>query len=64
MKILCSLQYFYLIWFRRYEHIIEEKINEKSEAEVEKINTEILKKLNELESDLSFSLGNSYVLSQ
>ncbi|XP_074136710.1 LOW QUALITY PROTEIN: pyridoxal-dependent decarboxylase domain-containing protein 1 [Sminthopsis crassicaudata] len=44
----------------RYEHIIEEKMNEKSEAEVEKINTEILKKLNELESDLSFSLGPEF----
>uniref|UniRef100_A0A8C8VMT1 Pyridoxal-dependent decarboxylase domain-containing protein 1 n=1 Tax=Pelusios castaneus TaxID=367368 RepID=A0A8C8VMT1_9SAUR len=34
----------------------------KDEKEVEKINTELLKKLNELESDLSFSLGNYHYL--
>ncbi|XP_025932466.1 pyridoxal-dependent decarboxylase domain-containing protein 1 isoform X2 [Apteryx rowi] len=36
------------------------KNDDKQEKELEKINTELLKKLNELESDLSFSLGPEF----
>lgn len=45
-----------LVW--RYNYHSDEKNDDKQEKELEKINTELLKKLNELESDLTFSLGN------
>ncbi|XP_040503596.1 pyridoxal-dependent decarboxylase domain-containing protein 1 isoform X4 [Gallus gallus] len=38
----------------------DEKNNDNQEKELEKINTELLKKLNELESDLTFSLGPEF----
>lgn len=44
------------IW--RYNYHSDGKNDDKEEKELEKINTELLKKLNELESDLTFSLGN------
>ncbi|XP_038618408.1 pyridoxal-dependent decarboxylase domain-containing protein 1 isoform X2 [Tachyglossus aculeatus] len=44
----------------RYEDNVEEKNGGKSEAEVEKINTGLLKKLSELESDLVFSSGPEF----
>ncbi|XP_053550713.1 LOW QUALITY PROTEIN: pyridoxal-dependent decarboxylase domain-containing protein 1 [Bombina bombina] len=44
----------------RYEHISEELDEGKQEAELEKINTSLLKKLNELESDLSFTSGPEF----
>uniref|UniRef100_F6VXE3 Pyridoxal-dependent decarboxylase domain-containing protein 1 n=2 Tax=Ornithorhynchus anatinus TaxID=9258 RepID=F6VXE3_ORNAN len=44
----------------RYEDNVEEKNGGKSEAEVEKINAGLLKKLSELESDLSFSSGPEF----
>ncbi|KAH1183649.1 hypothetical protein KIL84_014265 [Mauremys mutica] len=42
----------------RYEYNSDRKNDDKQEKEAEKINTGLLKKLNELESDLTFSLGN------
>lgn len=51
-----KLLYFGLVW--RYNYHSDEKNDDKQEEELEKINTELLKKLNELESDLTFSLGN------
>ncbi|KAG8558271.1 hypothetical protein GDO81_016932 [Engystomops pustulosus] len=44
----------------RYEHISEEVDLGKREAELEKINALLLKKLNELESDLCFSSGPEF----
>ncbi|XP_069590209.1 pyridoxal-dependent decarboxylase domain-containing protein 1 isoform X2 [Ranitomeya imitator] len=44
----------------RYEHVSEELDVSKREAELEKINVSLLKKLNELESDLSFSSGPEF----
>ncbi|XP_063790426.1 pyridoxal-dependent decarboxylase domain-containing protein 1 isoform X2 [Pseudophryne corroboree] len=44
----------------RYEHVSEELDVGKREAEREKINASLLKKLNELESDLSFSSGPEF----
>lgn len=44
--------------FWRYNYHSDGKNDDKQEKELEKINTELLKKLNELESDLTFSLGN------
>ncbi|XP_075422236.1 pyridoxal-dependent decarboxylase domain-containing protein 1 isoform X2 [Ascaphus truei] len=44
----------------RYEHISEEKDEGKQEAELEKMNAALLKKLNELESDLNFSSGPEF----
>ncbi|XP_075035874.1 pyridoxal-dependent decarboxylase domain-containing protein 1 [Mixophyes fleayi] len=44
----------------RYEHVSEELDVSKREAELEKINASLLKKLNELESDLSFSSGPEF----
>lgn len=46
---------FFQIAFKRYEGQQNEG---KQEKEVEKINSGLLRKLNELESDLSFSSGN------
>lgn len=45
-----------LVW--RYNYHSDGKNDDKQEKELEKINAELLKKLNELESDLTFSLGN------
>jgi len=45
-----------LVW--RYNYHSDGKNNDKQQKELEKINSELLKKLNELESDLTFSLGN------
>uniref|UniRef100_A0A8C5JQE7 Pyridoxal-dependent decarboxylase domain-containing protein 1 n=1 Tax=Junco hyemalis TaxID=40217 RepID=A0A8C5JQE7_JUNHY len=44
----------------RYNYHSDEKNDDKQEKELEKINTELLKKLNELESDLTFSLGPEF----
>ncbi|KAM9291520.1 pyridoxal-dependent decarboxylase domain-containing protein 1 isoform 1-T1 [Morus bassanus] len=44
----------------RYNYHSDGKDDDKQEKELEKINTEILKKLNELESDLTFSLGPEF----
>ncbi|XP_048724231.1 pyridoxal-dependent decarboxylase domain-containing protein 1 [Caretta caretta] len=44
----------------RYEYNSDGKKDDKQEKEAEKINTGLLKKLNELESDLSFSLGPEF----
>ncbi|XP_075686260.1 pyridoxal-dependent decarboxylase domain-containing protein 1 isoform X2 [Rhinoderma darwinii] len=44
----------------RYEHVSEELDVNKREAELEKINALLLKKLNELESDLPFSSGPEF----
>ncbi|XP_053327613.1 pyridoxal-dependent decarboxylase domain-containing protein 1 isoform X2 [Spea bombifrons] len=44
----------------RYDHNSEEMDDAKREAEQEKINATLLKKLNELESDLSFSSGPEF----
>lgn len=44
------------VW--RYNYHSDGKNDDKQENELEKINTELLKKLIELESDLTFSLGN------
>ncbi|XP_063286383.1 pyridoxal-dependent decarboxylase domain-containing protein 1 isoform X1 [Pelobates fuscus] len=44
----------------RYDHFTEEVDETKREAEQEKINAALLKKLNELESDLSFSTGPEF----
>ncbi|KAG9477068.1 hypothetical protein GDO78_002455 [Eleutherodactylus coqui] len=44
----------------RYEHVSEEVDVSKREAELEKINASLLKKLNELESDLPFSSGPEF----
>uniref|UniRef100_A0A8C3SLT2 Pyridoxal-dependent decarboxylase domain-containing protein 1 n=2 Tax=Chelydra serpentina TaxID=8475 RepID=A0A8C3SLT2_CHESE len=44
----------------RYEYNSDRKNDDKQEKEAEKINTGLLKKLNELESDLSFSLGPEF----
>uniref|UniRef100_A0A8C3ESJ7 Pyridoxal-dependent decarboxylase domain-containing protein 1 n=1 Tax=Corvus moneduloides TaxID=1196302 RepID=A0A8C3ESJ7_CORMO len=44
----------------RYNHHCDGKNDDKQEKELEKINTELLKKLNELESDLTFSLGPEF----
>ncbi|XP_068100878.1 pyridoxal-dependent decarboxylase domain-containing protein 1 isoform X2 [Hyperolius riggenbachi] len=44
----------------RYEHVSEEVDVHKREAELEKINGLLLKKLNELESDLFFSSGPEF----
>ena len=44
----------------RYSYHSDEKNNDNQEKELEKINTELLKKLNELESDLTFSLGPEF----
>ncbi|XP_050173089.1 pyridoxal-dependent decarboxylase domain-containing protein 1 isoform X1 [Myiozetetes cayanensis] len=44
----------------RYNYHSDEKSDDKQEKELEKINTELLKKLNELESDLTFSLGPEF----
>uniref|UniRef100_A0A8C5TJ33 Pyridoxal-dependent decarboxylase domain-containing protein 1 n=1 Tax=Malurus cyaneus samueli TaxID=2593467 RepID=A0A8C5TJ33_9PASS len=44
----------------RYNYHSDGKNDDKQEKELEKINTELLKKLNELESDLTFSLGPEF----
>ncbi|XP_019362953.1 PREDICTED: pyridoxal-dependent decarboxylase domain-containing protein 1 isoform X2 [Gavialis gangeticus] len=44
----------------RYDYRGDGKNDDKQEKELEKINTELLKKLSELESDLSFSLGPEF----
>ncbi|GAB0196674.1 pyridoxal-dependent decarboxylase domain-containing protein 1 [Grus japonensis] len=44
----------------RYNCHSDGKNDDKQEKELEKINTELLKKLNELESDLTFSLGPEF----
>ncbi|NWJ05837.1 PDXD1 protein, partial [Crypturellus undulatus] len=44
----------------RYSYHNDGKNDDKQEKELEKINTELLKKLNDLESDLSFSLGPEF----
>ncbi|NXA52260.1 PDXD1 protein, partial [Nothocercus julius] len=44
----------------RYSYHSDGKNDDKQEKELEKINTELLKKLNDLESDLSFSLGPEF----
>ncbi|KAJ7416050.1 Pyridoxal-dependent decarboxylase domain-containing protein 1 [Willisornis vidua] len=44
----------------RYNYHSDEKNDDKQEKELEKINAELLKKLNELESDLTFSLGPEF----
>ncbi|XP_056391878.1 pyridoxal-dependent decarboxylase domain-containing protein 1 isoform X2 [Hyla sarda] len=44
----------------RFEHVSEEQDVGKREAELEKINVLLLKKLNELESDLFFSSGPEF----
>lgn len=42
----------------RYEHANDDKNSLKLDPEGEKIHTGLLKKLNELESDLTFKIGN------
>lgn len=42
----------------RYEHANDDKSSLKSDPEGEKIHAGLLKKLNELESDLTFKMGN------
>jgi hypothetical protein len=44
----------------RYEHANDDKSSLKSDPEGEKIHAGLLKKLNELESDLTFKMGNYY----
>ncbi|XP_042683948.1 pyridoxal-dependent decarboxylase domain-containing protein 1 isoform X4 [Centrocercus urophasianus] len=44
----------------RYNYHSDGKNDDNQEKELEKINTELLKKLNELESDLTFSLGPEF----
>ncbi|XP_062491286.1 pyridoxal-dependent decarboxylase domain-containing protein 1 isoform X1 [Pezoporus occidentalis] len=44
----------------RYNYHSDGKNDDEQEKELEKINTELLKKLNELESDLTFSLGPEF----
>ncbi|KAM8934201.1 pyridoxal-dependent decarboxylase domain-containing protein 1 [Pelodytes ibericus] len=44
----------------RYEHVSEELDEARQEAEQEKLNNTLLKKLNELESDLFFSSGPEF----
>ncbi|KAK2533330.1 Pdxdc1 [Columba guinea] len=44
----------------RYNYHSDGKNDDKQEKELEKINIELLKKLNELESDLTFSLGPEF----
>ncbi|NWX84254.1 PDXD1 protein, partial [Nothoprocta pentlandii] len=44
----------------RYSYHSDGKNDDKQEKELEKINAELLKKLNDLESDLSFSLGPEF----
>ncbi|KAM4698566.1 pyridoxal-dependent decarboxylase domain-containing protein 1 [Rhinophrynus dorsalis] len=44
----------------RYEQISEEQDKDKREADQEKINVSLLKKLNELETDLSFTSGPEF----
>lgn len=41
----------------RYEHANDDKSSLKSDPEGEKIHAGLLKKLNELESDLAFKMG-------
>lgn len=48
----------------RYEHATDNKNSLKLDPEGEKIHAGLLKKLNELESDLTFKMGNFYLLSQ
>lgn len=42
----------------RYEHANDDKNSLKSDPEGENIHAALLKKLNELESDLTFKMGN------
>ncbi|XP_044158728.1 pyridoxal-dependent decarboxylase domain-containing protein 1 [Bufo gargarizans] len=44
----------------RYDHVSEELDGSRREAELEKINVSLLKKLNEVESDLAFSSGPEF----
>lgn len=44
----------------RYEHANDDKSSLKLDPEGEKIHAGLLKKLNELESDLTFKMGNYY----
>lgn len=44
----------------RYEHASDDKSSLKLDPEGEKIHAGLLKKLNELESDLTFKMGNYY----
>lgn len=49
--LLCDIVY-------RYEHANDDKSSLKLDPEGEKIHAGLLKKLNELESDLTFKMGN------
>lgn len=48
----------------RYEHANDDKSSLKLDPEGEKIHAGLLKKLNELESDLTFKMGNYCFVSQ
>lgn len=50
-----------VLWCFRYEHANDDNSSLKSDPEGEEIHTGLLKKLNELESDLIFKMGKNYL---